>query len=114
MDTSLRVVNTIPLTSIWLESELIDVKRGKYLGENDISELLKEGPIQFIIANVGDKLIWEPIENCYKIYKTNIKDHIISEVDNIDLSIFKDNFGYLASLWAGKSNTQIVLLEKIH
>ena len=113
MELSKRIVIKFPLDSLWTEKEELDAKRIKYLDQNEISEVLKKGPIQFVIANLGDKLIWKQPEECYKVYKKDFKNNIIANADDIDISNFKDGFGYLASMWDNKSGT-IILLEVFH
>ena len=114
MDLSQKIVNKIPLDCLWTEKQLLGAKRIKYLNQDEVSEILKNGPIVFVIANVGDKLIWTDLGESYKIYKTEIKDFIISDIDKIDLDTLKYGFGYLASLWADPSENSIILLEKFH
>jgi hypothetical protein len=114
MDLSHKIVNKIPLDCLWTESILLEAKRIKYLNQQEVSEILKNGPIRFVIANVGDKLIWTDLEKSFEIYKTGIKDVIISDIDKINLDSLTYGFGYLASLWAEPSKKSIILLEKFH
>jgi hypothetical protein len=114
MDLSHKIVDKIPLDCLWTEDILLEAKRIKYLNQKEVSEILKNGPIRFVIANVGDKLIWTDLGESYKIYKTEIKDFIISDIDKIDLDTLTHGFGYLASLWADLSENSIILLEKFH
>ena len=114
MELSKKIVNNIPLDYLWADKEILDIKREKYLGQIDIQTLLKNGPVQFVIANLGDKLNWLSIQDCYTFYKANLRDHIINNADPIDLGSLKDNFGYLASLWTSMSDDPIILLEMFH
>ena len=115
MNLSQKTVNKIPLDALWTEEQFLEAKRLKYLNQKEVSEILKNGPIRFVIANVGNKLIWTDLGESYKIYKTEIKDFIISDIDKIDLDTLTHGFGYLASLWADPSEkNSIVLLEKFH
>ncbi|MDO6432870.1 hypothetical protein Q4E93_19840 [Flavitalea sp. BT771] len=114
MDISLRVVSQIPLECLWTDNGLLDIKRERYLDQHEIRALFKSGPVQLIIANLGNKLNWLPIKDSYKIYKTDLHDHIINNPDSIHLESLPGNFGYLASLWTGTSNAPIILLEMFH
>ena len=114
MEFATKIVTFIPLDSLWTENEEIDANRKAYLNQNEISQLLKNGPVRIAIANIGDKLLWKLSDEFYKIYKADIRDHIIPDSDNIDLTRLKDNYGYLASMWTDKLEIPIILLEKIH
>jgi hypothetical protein len=114
MDLSHKIVDKIPMDLLWRENTLLEAKRIKYLDQKEVSEILKNGPVQFVIANVGDKLIWTDLGESFKIYKTEIKDFIIPDIENIDQDTLKHGFGYLASLWADPSENLIILLEKFH
>jgi len=114
MDLSHKIVDKIPLSGLWRENTSLEAKRIKYLNQKEVSEILKKGPIRFVFANVGDKLVWTDFDESFKIYKTEIKNFIISDIDNINLDTLKQGFGYLASLWADPSENSIILLEKFH
>jgi hypothetical protein len=114
MELSQRIVTKMPMDSIWTENEELKSERKEYLSQNQVSEILKEGPLQFLIADVGNKLIWTKVDECYKMYKSYFKDHILRDVNYINLDDYKDNFCYLASLWIGESKTPVILLEKFH
>jgi hypothetical protein len=114
MELSKKIVIKIPLDCLWTDKEILDVKRETYLDQNNIQALLKNGPLQFVVANLGDKLAWTPVEDCYKLYKTIIKDHLIDPTHPIYLKGLKDEWGYLASLWAGDTMLTIILLEMFH
>ena len=114
MKLSDRIVRKLPLGSLWTDSEELNAERMHYLGISQIKELLRKGPVQFVIAIVGDKLAWQEPEKTYDFYKSNVKNHLIEDRDHIDLDRFKDNFAYLASRWEMKSGGTIILLEKFH
>lgn len=95
MDLSYKIVDKIPLDGLWRENTLLGAKRIKHLNQKEVSEILKNGPIRFVIANVGDKLIWTDLSESYKIYKTEIKDFIVSDIDKIDLDTLTHGFGYV-------------------
>jgi hypothetical protein len=114
MDLSHKIIDKMPLVDLWRENTLLEAKRVKYLNQKEVSEILKTGPIRFVIADVGDKLIWTDLDECFKIYKTEIKDFIIADIDKIYLRTLKEGWGYIASLWADSSENSIILLEKVH
>lgn len=114
MDLSKRIVKQIPLDALWTEDRELDVKRVKYLDSNEIAAILKNGPVRFIIANVGDKLLWQDLESCYQLYKNEIRSHLIPPNSAIDLDHFEGGYGYLASQWSDYLDVPIILMEKFH
>jgi hypothetical protein len=109
-----KIVTKIPLETLWTEKEELDFKRHNYLNGEDLKELLKAGPVQFVIADVGQTLKWIPVEKSFESYKKDFKGHIVDDLEKIDLDKFKDNFGYIASVWNDKVDNEVVLLEHVH
>ena len=112
MELTQKVVLVIPLNELWTDESYLSIHRGKHLNSKDISDLLLQQKIQFVIADVGHKLQWQPLDNCYELYKA-IKSQIIDDFARIDLSHFKNDSGFSATLWDGEKHP-IVLLEKYH
>jgi len=67
MHYSQKIVTKLPLVELWTDTYLLDAKRREFLGRTEIKSALKSAPVQFVVANPGDKLIWVSIENCYQI-----------------------------------------------
>jgi hypothetical protein len=109
-----KAVTKIPVETLWKETEELDFVRQNHLKGEDIKELFKAGPVQFVIADVGQKLQWIPIENSFERFKRDFKEHIADNLENIDLDKFKDNFAYIASVWNDKVNNEVVVLERCH
>lgn len=109
-----RTVNKIPLDEIWKDENIIQAKREKYLTRDELTEMLKKHPVEFVIANVGDNLKWLPVDNCYDVWKSKIKAHVVQDLDRIELEKFPNKLAYVASKWSGETQTTIVLIEKHH
>jgi hypothetical protein len=109
-----KIVITVPLDFLWSEDGKVRATKGNYLNSKDIRELLKINLVQFVIADVGHKLEWLKIEDCYKLFKNEFSNHIIENPLAIDLPSLKGEYGYLASSWSGEFKTSIVLMEKFH
>jgi hypothetical protein len=107
-------VTKIPLETLWTGTQELDFVRQNYLTGEDIRKLFKAAPVQLVIADVGRKLQWIPIENSFERFKRDIKEHIADNLENIDLDKFKDNFAYIASVWNDKLNNEVVVLERCH
>ena len=114
MDYSIKIVNEIPIKNLWNDSEEIYATRTKILNQLEIQEILKKYPVEFVVANIGEKLKWIDVNKCYDFWKLEPKNKIINNPNKIELTEFKNHYGYLASEWVGEIQTPIILLEKYH
>ena len=114
MDIKHRIVTTSPLTILWNDSSEIQATRKHYLTKEQIRQILKETPVEFVVADVGLRLKWVEASQCYSFWKSEAESHIADFVDLIDVNTFPDNFAYLASEWQADDRIPIILLEKIH
>jgi len=114
MDIKLRIVTTLPLTILWNDSSEIQATRKHYLTKEQIRQILKETPVEFVVADAGLRLKWVKASQCYSFWKSEVQSHIADFVDLIDVNTFPDNFVYVASEWQADDRIPIILLEKIH
>lgn len=114
MDNSKKIVTQYPLTNLWKDNENVSAKRKKYLTAEDIKEALKKYPVEFVVADVGEKLQWINCDKSFDFWKIELKPHLVDDINRIDLDNFPDNYAYVASEWTGEIEIPIVLLEKFH
>ena len=114
MNISLKIVNEIPISQLWNNEEIIESKRVRYLTKDELTEILKNYPVEFVIANVGEKLNWIPVDKCFEYWKSKIKDHVVKNLDRIELEDYPNEFAYIASEWTGQIQSPIILLEARH
>lgn len=115
MRKELKIVAQIPLTHLWKDQEDLCVKRERNLTQNDIREILKQYPIEFVIADIGSKLKWISVEKCYEFWKSEVQGHLVDNQNkDIYLEGFSKEYAYFASEWTGEIQTPIILLEKHH
>lgn len=115
MDSKLRKVAQIPLNELWRADGSIVRSRVRALGSNEIVSLLREGQIEFVIADVGQHLRWIAPEDCFDFWKTEVKPHLAEPDSSIALDSFAGMYSYVASQWKDVSaQTPIVLLERHH
>ena len=114
MNISLKTVNELPLTKLWNEDGIIQIKRERNLKKNELTEMLKKYPVEFVIANIGEKLKWISVDKCFDSWKSDIKHRIVDNFEKIDLENYPKEFAYIASEWKGQIQTPIILLEKYH
>ena len=107
-----RIVTTIPLEFIWTDEGQLEASRKRYLTANDLTEMLKIHPVEFIVADPGAALRRIPVDKCYEFWESEVKRHLLS--GKVDRKNMADEYGYLASEWSGHIEVPIVLLEKIY
>jgi len=100
MKISSKIVNEIPLKSLWNDKRTIQAKRERYLTKKELKELLDQHPVKFVIANIGENLKWIPIENCFGNWKSKIKENVVQNLDSIEFDNFPNKFAYIASEWS--------------
>jgi hypothetical protein len=109
-----RVVTVIPLQVLWTDDGELPAQRGRWLDRDAIRELLRKGPVRFVVANVGERLRWISLDDRFGFWKADVVAHL-AETDRIRLDGFPDNMAYVASEWLSAENgPPIVLLETRH
>lgn len=110
---SQKVVTRTPVTVLWNNSGLVPGERGPQLTQGDIKTLLKQGPVQFVVADVGHPFAWIPVKNCFDFWKEELKTHL-AEGDSFYLADYSGEYCYVALQWESDSSVPIVILEKHH
>jgi hypothetical protein len=114
MENEKKIVTQIPLINLWTDAENIFAKRERYLTVGDIQEILKKYLVEFVVANVGEKLKWIGYDKSIDFWKTELKSHLAEDINNINLDNFIDKYAYIASEWKREIEVPIILLEKYH
>jgi len=114
MNNDKKIVTQLPLTKLWTDKEDISSQRGKYLTGQNIQEILRKYQVEFVIADVGQKLKWITFDGSFEFWKNELKPNLANDINNIQLDNFPDNYAYVASEWTGKSQAAIILVEKYH
>ena len=114
MDFKVKVVTRLPLNELWNERKLLHLSRKRSLSENDLADLLRLGPVQFIVANVGEKLRWIRVADCYRFWTSEAKPHLAPPQLGVPLDDFPDSYCFLASEWIGTTSVPVVVLERHH
>lgn len=104
----------MPMPNLWRDNENVFAKRERYLTAFDIKRMLRNDPIEFVVASIGEKLKWISYDKSFDFWKTEIKPHLVDDINNINLDSYLDNYAYVASEWVGEIGTQIILIEKYH
>lgn len=107
-----RIVTTLPLQSIWTDEGEVAATRERSLTPNELTEMLKLHPVEFILADRGAPLKRISVDKCYEFWESEVKRHLLNPRGKVDQSNMP--YGYLASEWSGQIALPIVLLEKIY
>lgn len=111
MDSRDRVVLRIPMTELWREDgELISFRK-RELGVTDVRELLRVGPVEYVVADVGLKLQWIPVEETFAFWKHEVMRRLVQLPH--EGSRIPDH-AYVASEWITVKGKTVLLLEKYH
>lgn len=112
MDPKLRVVTRLPLEEVWGEDGFpISAEKLRSLQTQDVTNLLRVGPINFIVADIGMPLQWIDPTDCYQFWNKEIKAHLAAPdqkcmFDESQAAIFT-----LPPSGAGKKNSLSSLLS---
>lgn len=100
---------------LWNADGDVHASRCHDLGTPQIKELLRNGDLQFVVANTGSPLEWIPPQKTFYFWTNEVKSHIAEpNSDGFMLEDFPDEYVYCASLWRTADDAPIVLLEMHH
>jgi hypothetical protein len=110
-----RIVTKLPLAELWDDKGTLTSGRVRYLDQSNLIELLRTGPVNFVVADCGANLEWIPTHERFAFWRTiqpQIADH--DPQQPIRLEQFPNETAYTASQWYGRAGECVVLLEKHH
>jgi hypothetical protein len=115
----MRIVDRLPLTSLWNSDGPLDAKRLHNVGAEQILQILETTPYntppRFIVASCGSPLDWISNQQTFSFWKTEVKPNLVdSEILDFSLSDFPREYAYCAVLWRLTTGEQIIVLEKHH
>jgi hypothetical protein len=114
MDAALKIVTHLPLRELWRHDGLKTSARIRSLTKDDIRSLLRCGPIQFVVVDVGSSPHWIQPSECFQFWTSEAQPHLAREAGVI-LEWFPGGYCYSASEWdGGDPAAPIVVLEKQH
>jgi hypothetical protein len=117
MQPDQRIVTRIPLTELWDAGGVLPLERGRAVGRDHVADLLRTGPVRFVLANCGSPLNWVPLDDCYRFWKREVKLHLVepaaAEV-GFRLEDWPGGYCYQGTEWTGGSQEAVVLLETYH
>lgn len=115
MNFAHKIVTHLPLHELWCDDGLTTARRERSLFAEDIANLLRQGAVQFVVADIGRPLQWIPSGDCFDFWKREVQLHLASPESQTALDSYPGSYCYFASEWSrGNLTLPIVLLEKHH
>lgn len=112
-NTKLGIVTQLPLRCLWGESGKVNAIRLRELSSADVTSLLRESEVQFVVADLGLKPRWIELQDCYRFWLDEVKHHITDAAKASHPAA--GVYGYKASEWHGEQvGAPIVVLEVCH
>jgi hypothetical protein len=109
-----RVVISTPMNQLWTDEGEIAATRGRRLDRAAIRELLRGGPVRFVVANPGHRLRWIPPSERFEFWKAEVAVHL-AEADALHLEGSPGQLAYVATEWVvPDGEAPVVLLEANH
>ncbi len=112
-----RIIVAMPLAGLWDEDGDLSITRKRDLGRKELVELLRKGPVQFVVANCGDRPLWFNLDIAYRLWKNEVKPRLVEPNEaatGFRLENFPGEYCYLATEWDPLKETPVVLLEMYH
>jgi hypothetical protein len=99
MDPRLRRVTNLPVTELWNESGTVAGRMVRDdLTEEDLRQLLRQGPVQFVEIRMSERPNWVPLEERFAFWKDRLRPMLTQW--GPDGRIYTDEFPvYVASEW---------------
>lgn len=114
-DPQQRIVYSTPLTAIWNHDGELKAERIRDIGVDDIKSMLRQGNVQFVVANIGSTLDWIHSDLSMDFWRKTAKQRIASPDDvGFSLDRYPDGYCYCAALWRIQDSDDIIVLEAHH
>jgi hypothetical protein len=109
-----RIVTSLPLIELWDDRGAVAADRVGDLTGAQVRELLKLGPVQFVMVDVGHRPEWISEADCYAFWRMRLSGNIADPSQPAYLDDFPGGYFYFASLWSTADGSRIVVLERQH
>jgi len=103
----------MPIQKLWNENGFVEANKIKNITKAELVEMLKQGSVEFVIANISENLKWIPLNKCYENW-AKTKNQVVQDLEKFDLESFPNNFAFVASEWSHDNQARTILLEKHH
>lgn len=117
MQPDQRVVVAIPLSESWDDSGDLPLTKMRNVGRGHVTDLLRQGPVRFVVADCGAPLSWIPSDDAFSFWKTEVRPRLVEPdkaVLGFRLKDYPGEFCYVGTEWCGNGASPVILLEKHH
>jgi hypothetical protein len=114
MEWSERVITNLPLRELWDDRGPLSTSWRRDLTANKLRELLRHGPVRFVVVDVGFKPRWIPEPDRFDFWKGEVKPHLAEPDEKVNLERFPGEYCYFAAEWQGGGGSPIVVLQLCH
>ena len=108
-----RVVTLLPLADLWDDTGPVAATPVRDLTTADIRELLRVGPVRFVVADLGNPLRWVPVGECFRFWKAEVQSRVAG-LGGASLNDFPGGYCYFAAEWGTAGRLPVVLLSVAH
>ena len=113
MDPKLRIVVKLPLDELWDDRGALPHRRLQWLSVDEVREKVRQGPAQFVVADVGQRLQWIPFADALAFWR-RAAHSIAPPTHPVDLEDYPDRRCCFAALWRAAAADDLVVLEVLH
>ncbi len=114
MDPTLRVFSGV-LDELWNDRGVVNASAGEWLTMPAIAQLLRLGPVHFVIADPGLPLRWIDLVGCHRFWKHDVKPHLVHPGTTARREDLPGEYFYLAQRWLpADASAPIVVLFRHH
>jgi hypothetical protein len=103
-----RLATRLPLAELWDDAGPVAATRLRGLTTADIRELLRAGPVRFVVADVGHPLRWIPVGDRFRFWKEEVKPRV-AKAPRWRLEDFPGEYCYSASEWTSAEGPPVVV-----
>ena len=107
----MSVITKLPLSR--LSTSRGDARGVGDVGGDAIRDLLRAGPVRFVVADIGASLHWVLDAERFDFWKKEVQPHLAEPDARVDLEQFPSGYLYFASQWDDGS-TPIIVLSRSH
>jgi hypothetical protein len=108
-----RVVTRLPLADLWDDAGSVRAAAVRDLTADDIRGLLRDGPVRFVVADLGAPLRWVSAAECFPFWKAEVRSRVANPA-GADLQEYPGGWCFFASEWGPVEGPPIVLLAVAH
>ena len=94
-EAMMDLITKLPLARLTTSSG--EARRIGNLDADAIRDLLRAGPVRFVLADVGAPLRWTPEKECFDLWKNDVRPHLADPSRPAQLDHFPGGYAYFAS-----------------